>query len=410
MANSLAKDLEIMFEEFVEGYDASCVVSMEAETSYPSPQTMQRAGDTFYKMQNYHASVVTGLDVSGATKTDVIQRMVPTVYRAPDNVVYQLDAKELRDPEHKARMGQAASTRLAAEIDKNLYAKVAAEAGIVVKKVGALTWDDGAQAEALMISRGIGAGRDRKLFLNPFDHKDIAKDLGNRAYLGDVSKSAYERSKVPDIAGFSTFRTDNVANLAATGTVTSTQVDGASQALTVAAMDGDLPQDNRRMVLDVKGANIANIKAGDTFTITGVNAVHQVDKSDTGQLMTFRVISVAGSGANLTITPALIPTGPYQNVTASPADSAPITFLNTVTKPVNAFWAQGAVALDYGKLAFPQNEGALVKTATTKNGVPLIMSYAFNHLTGITTVRCTTLYATTVLDPEQCGIIIANQT
>lgn len=408
MPNALTRDLEIMFEEYVEGYDAACVISMEAERSFPDPTAMQRAGDIFYKPQNYHAAVVTGLDVSAAAKTDLIQRQVPTVFRSPDNVVYQLDAKEMRDPEHKKRMGQAASTRLAAEIDKNLYSTVAAQAAIVVKKVGILTWDDGAQAEALMLSRGIGAGRDRKLFLNPFDYKDVAKDLGNRAYLGDRSKDAYERSKVPDIAGFKTFRTDNVANVTAIGTVTGTTVSGA-QSFTPSAMTGDLPTDNRRMTLVVAGANIANIKNGDAFQIAGVNAVHHIDKSDTGQLQTFRVISGGGT-ANLVISPAIIATGPYQNCSAAAGAGAAITFLNTATKPSNAFWAQGAVTLDYGKLAFPNGEGAQVLTATTKNGVPLIMSYSFDHLKGITTCRFTTLYAATVLDPEQCGVILANQT
>lgn len=407
MPNSLTKDLEIMFEEYIEGYDAACVISQEAETSYPDATAMQRAGDSFYKPQNYHAAVVTGLDVSAAAKTDLIQRQVPTVFRSPDNVVYQLDAKELRDPEHKKRMGMAAATRLAAEIDKNLLSTVAAQASIVVKKVGALTWDDGAQAEALMLSRGIGAGRDRKMFLNPFDYKDIAKDLGNRAYLGDRSKDAYERSKVPDIAGFKTFRTDNVSNLTAIGTVTGTTL-GAAASFTPSAMTGDVPTDNRRQTITVAGANIANIKNGDSFQIAGVNAVHQIDKSDTGQPMTFRVVSGGGT-ANLVITPALIATGPYQNVSAAGANGAAITFLNTATKPVNAFWAQGAVTLDFGKLAFPNGQGAEVMTASTAQGVPLLMSYNFNHLTGIVTVRCTTLYATTVLDPEQCGVIIANQ-
>lgn len=408
MANALAKDLEIMFEEYVEGYDAACVISREAETSYPDPTTMQRAGDTFYKKQNYNAVVTTGLDVSGGTKTDVIERLVPTVYRSPDNVVWDLDAKELRDPEHKKRMGIAASTRLAAEIDKNLYSKVASNAAMVIKKVGALTWDDAAQAEALMLSRGIGSGIERKMFLNPFDYKDIAKDLGNRAYMGDINKSAYERSMVPDIAGFQTFRTDNVANIAAIGTVAGTTVNGA-QSHTVTSMTGDVPTDNRQMTLTVAGANVANIKAGDSFTIVGVNACHQIDKSDTGQLMTFRVLAVAGGGTSLTISPAIIATGAYQNVTAVAANGAALVFLNTASKPVNAFWAKGAVSLDYGKLAFPTGQGAEVMTATTKNGVPLIMSYSFNHLTGVVTTRFTTLYATTVLDPERCGIILANQ-
>jgi hypothetical protein len=65
------------------------------------------------------------------------------------------------------------------------------------------------------------------------------------------------------------------------------------------------------------------------------------------------------------------------------------------------------VCLDYGKLAFPTGEGANVMTATTKNGVPLIMAYQFNSLTASTSVRFTTLYAASVLEPEQCGVIVA---
>ena len=176
MANQLTKDLEIMFEEYVEGYDSACIISNEAEKSFPDPQSMQRAGDTFYKPMDYMATVTTGLDISGATPTDLVQRQVPTVYRSPDNVLCSLVAKELRDPVHKSRMGKAAATRLAAEIDKNLYAAAAARASIFVKKVGAIAWDDAATAEALMLSRGIGTGSERKMFLNPFDFKDGARD------------------------------------------------------------------------------------------------------------------------------------------------------------------------------------------------------------------------------------------
>lgn len=406
MANALAVNLELMFEKFVEGFDAACVISMEAETSYPNAQDMQRAGDTFYKKQNYHAGVVTGLDVSAATPTDVIERFVPTTFRSPDNVTYFLDAKELRDPTHMERMGKASALRLAAEVDKNLYATVAAQACIVVKKVSTMTWDDGATAEALMMSRGVAADQ-RKMFLNPFDYRDIAKDLGNRAYLGDRSMNAYERSKVPDIAQFATFRTDNVANVAAIGTVSGVTVT-ANTSHTITAMTGSTPTDNRYGTLGVSGANLVNIKNGDCFTIANVNACHMIDKSDSGQPMTFRVISGGGT-ATLTISPKIIITGPYQNVTAQAAAGAALTFLNTVTKPINAFWSQGAVTLDYGRLVFPE-AGQTVMTATTKNGVPLFMVSQANAQTGKLFVRCTTLYATAVLDPEKCGIILANQT
>jgi len=252
MANSLAKDLELMFENYIEGYDAACVISKEADTSYPDPKLMQRAGDSFYRRQPFNASVVTGLDISASASTDVIDRFVGTTFRTPDNVKFVLDAKEMRDPTYLKKQGTAAARRLAAEVDKNLYADVGAQASIFVKKVGALTWDDGAQAEALMLSAGIGGGRQRKMFLNPFDYKDIAKDLGNRAYLGDLSKDAYERSRVPNIAGFETFRTDNVYNQTTNGTVTGTTISG-NQSFTPSAMTSNLPTDNRRMTLVVSG-------------------------------------------------------------------------------------------------------------------------------------------------------------
>jgi hypothetical protein len=105
-----------------------------------------------------------------------------------------------------------------------------------------------------------------------------------------------------------------------------------------------------------------------------------------------------------------VSSGQFQNVTTQAANSAQVVFQNTATKPVNAFWSQGSVTLDYGRLAFPQGQGVQVMTATTKQGVPLIMSYSFNQLTAKTTTRFTTLYAATVLDPEKCGVIVANQT
>jgi len=396
-----------MFENVIEGFDAACVVSQAAETSYPDAAAMQRAGDTFYKKQSTQAATVSGLDVSASTRADVIDRFVPAVYSSPQNVIYELDAKELRDSQNMINMGKAAAVSLAAEIETTLYAKVAAQASIFVKKVGAITWDDGSLAEALMISRGI-TNPDRKLFLNPFDYQVIAKDLGNRAYLGDRSKDAYERSRVPDLASFATFRTDQIANVTTNGLVAGTTVN-ANTSHTVTAMTGDLPTDNRYGALVVAGANIANTVAGAAFTIAGVNAVHAISKTDTGQLQTFRIISGQGT-ANLVISPKIIISGPYQNVTAQAAAGAAVTFLNNATKPANVFWAQGAVTLDYGKLAFPSGTGAQVLTGTTKQGVPIVMVAQINAQTGKLFVRNTTLYSATVVDPEKCGVILANQT
>lgn len=407
MANSLTKDLEIMFENLIEGFDHSCVISREATTSYPGGVAMQRSNDVFYRPQNYLFNIVTGVDISGQVDTDLIQRQVPTTFRSPDNARYSLNILEARDPEHMARAGTGMALQLAAEIDKNLYNKVAEEAAIVVKKVGALTWDDVGTAEALLLSRGAENAASRKLFMNPFDYKDVVKDLGNRAYLGDMAKDAYSRSKVPPIQTFDTFRTGNQSTLAVIGTVSGTTVT-ANTSHTITAMTGDLPTDNRYGTLGVSGVNIANIKNGDAFTIAGVNAVHNIDKGDTGQLMTFRVISGGGT-ATLTISPKIVSAGPYRNVSAQAAAAAAITFLNTAAKPVNVFWADGAVALDFGSTRWENDAGVKVMTSTTQNGVPISMIYSQGNLSGSLQIRAVTRYATTVLDPERCGLILANQ-
>lgn len=408
MANSLTRAAEVAFENFVEGFDAACVLSKEVQTRYPNQTDIQRAGDTEYLPQDFGAVLQTGLDISGGADDDVIDRMVPLTYRTPDNVRYALDSKEMRDERLMKEKGRAAAQRLAAEIETQMQAAIAARAGIVIKKTGALAWTDGAAAEAQLLVRGVNNGMNKKIFINPIDYLAISGDLGNKAYMGDLSKAAYERSQIPNIAGFRSFRTDQMTNVTQVGTVASTLVNGANQQLTVAAMSGDTIQDNRQMVLNCDGVNVANVKAGDAFTIAGVFAVHQISKASTGQLMTFRVL--ANAAGALTITPAIIATGQYQNVNAAPADNAALTFLNTATAPVNTFWTEDACVLSFGRLEFPTDGGPKVMTARTEQGVPLVMSYGFDHLKAKTTFRFTTLYGCTVLQPEKCGIILANQT
>lgn len=412
MANLLTKDLEIAFDSSIVGFDSANTISKQVTPYSPDQQSMQRAGDVIYRPQDYHVDVTAGLDVSGATPTQLIQRMVPAVYQQPNNVVYTLDAKEMRDPQHMERMGKAAGQRLAAQIDTDLASKAALRAANVIKSTTAMTWNTGALAEAVLLAKGAPAGVDRKLVLNPFDYKDVAGELGGRSYYQGKTADAYEDTRLPDLAGFKTFRADVMPTLAAIGTVTGTTVSGA-QSYTPTAMTGDLPTDNRQMTLVVAGANIANIKNGDCFTIgsaaTAVNSVHMVTKADSGNLQTFRVISGGGT-ANLVIYPAIIATGPYQNVTIAAGAGAAITFLNTVAKSTNVAWCDGAIELMAGKLAFPTDQGAMVASSTTANGIPLIFSAAFNHLTGVTTVRYTALYATTILQPELCVLILNNQT
>jgi hypothetical protein len=304
--------------------------------------------------------------------------------------------------------GEEAGRRLAALIDTTLYNRAVDRATIVQLASGAFTWNLGQSAETAMIQRGITSSQ-ANLLLNATDYQAVSADLGGKAYMADWSKGAFERSQVPGIANFRTFRTDNLKNLTIKGTVTGTTVNGA-QSHTVVAKDANgVPVDNRQMTLTVAGANVANIKAGDVFTVANVNAVHMITKEDTGVLQTFRVLAVGGSGTSLTISPAIVSAGPYQNVTIAAANSAAVAFVNNATKPANLFFSADAIQLKYSRLHFPADQGPKVMEATTANGAPLCMSYFFNHLTGKTQFRFHTYFAAEAVDPEKIGIIVANQ-
>ncbi len=73
------------------------------------------------------------------------------------------------------------------------------------------------------------------------------------------------------------------------------------------------------------------LKAGDIFTINGVNGVNPLSYIDSGLLQEFVLVAdLAGaSTGTLTISPPIITSGQLQTVTASPADNAQINYLGS---------------------------------------------------------------------------------
>lgn len=419
MANQLAKDLEIMFENYVEGFEAACVVSRNAKKFRPGDTAMQRAGDVLYRPQHYHMNIEEGLDLSSKTPTALVQRLVPSVFKEPKNILYTLDAREMRDPEHKTEAGRAAGMRLAAQIDSDLISMVTQRATNVVAipasengSRGLALWNGAADIDATMTAIGVPQGINRRSFWNPFNYKDLAGELGHRAYAQGATLTAYEKAQIPQVASFDSYKTDISGRLPKGVETEITLTEEPKHKVEAKDVNG-MPVDNRQGTIKVSAAGL---QVGDAFTIAGVNSVHQITKDTTGQPQVFRVLAVDTDGTTVTISPKILPPNntdeasrPYANVDANAASGAAITVLNKNAAPANLFWADGSVELMYGKLAFPTGQGPQVMTATTEQGATLIMSYAFDHIKGVTTARFTTLYGCSVLVPEYTGIVIAGQ-
>ncbi|HHU7312324.1 TPA: P22 phage major capsid protein family protein, partial [Escherichia coli] len=332
MSNQLTKDLEILFESVIDSFEASNVVSRECSKFRPGDIEMQRAGDVVYRPQGYHLKTVSGLDLTSATANSLVQRQVPARFREPENVIYELDAKEMRDPWHKEQAGKAAGRQLAAWVDNMIVDEVVARSTNVVTIKSASTgstlgeelWNASADVDAMMLSIGVPQGGQRKAFYNPFNYKDLAKELGSRAYAVGATLTAYEKAQIPPVASFDSFRVDYAGAMKA-GSATAVTLGGAV-AHKVTAMDSNgAPTDNRQGDITVSAENV--LAVGDAFTIEGVNSVHMIKKVDTGQPQVFRVLDVKGT--TVTISPKILPPDnadkasiPYQNVTANPKNSA----------------------------------------------------------------------------------------
>ena len=133
--------------------------------------------------------------------------------------------------------------------------------------------------------------------------------------------------------------------------------------------------------LVTKGWGTFSFKAGDVFTILGVNKVNPISYVDTGDLQQFSVqVDLAGTtAATFTIYPPIIPSGPLQTVTVSPANNAAITF-NGATSPT-----AGTLSTTTSKqsLLFNPAAFAVVMVDLAKNLPGAVSGWMNDEATGI---------------------------
>jgi hypothetical protein len=422
MANAFSKEERVAFEDILAGFNDALVMSSLVSKYNTSGAQMERSSDTIWRPMPYIAQSYDGSDAS-SNFGDNTQLAVPATIGYQKHSTALLTAKELRDLLQENRLGTAAAQKLASDINVATLT-VASNQGTIVsaRSTAAGGYADVAEADALMNEQGVMMD-GRNFALSSRDYNGMASDLAARETMNNIPTEAYRRSYVGEVAGFQTFKMDYANRLTAAAGTTVT-VNGANQyhtpAATSTASTGETANvDNRTQSLTIAVTSGA-VKVGDAFTIAGVNAVHHITKQDTGQLKTFRVTGiVSGSGGSgvVTISPAIVSNGggtdaeaQYQNVTATPANGAAITFLNIADAPVNCFWHRDAIELLPASLAVPTDAGADIMRATTEQGVELVMQKQFDINTQKTKYRWDTLFGVAMVQPEMAGIMLFSQT
>jgi hypothetical protein len=250
----------------------------------------------------------------------------------------------------------------------------------------------------------------RTMAVNPAAHYAIAGNQLTLDSVGTMGKSAYEEARVGRIAKFEMYSSQNTP-VHTVGTATGTpRVNGASQNVTYANATGS--NWSQSLVTDGWTNSVTGIlKAGDVFTIAGVKAVNPVPgEGTTGKIamsydQQFTVLADANSGAStgpatLTISPPIITSGPFQTVSAAPADDALITVLGTggTAYPQNMGFHKNAFALVTVPLEMP--DGVAFKARESHNGLSIRVLKDYDIDNDVDVIRMDILYGVKAIYPD----------
>lgn len=171
----------------------------------------------------------------------------------------------------------------------------------------------------------------RVAVLSPADHWGL---LGSQTslYIQDAAKGAYRKGSLGEIGGVDTYMSQNVPTHIVGAAATASAVTDAPAGQGVLSTTYEATKDTGYMYLSTDGWDASTLKKGDVLEIADVYAVNPVTKATLAFKKQFVVMedTVTASGDTaIKISPPIIPTGAFQNVSAAPTDGKAITKIGT---------------------------------------------------------------------------------
>ena len=262
-----------------------------------------------------------------------------------------------------------------------------------------------ANAKAKLDNLGVPIDDARSAFYDPNASVTLANSLQS-VFPMKIAQRAIEMASIGMYGGFSIF-TNQSLKIHTPGVNTGTPlVNGANQNVTYAAS-----KDTNTQTLITDGwtnDTTAIIRAGDVYTIVGVNSVNRRTREDTGTLAQFVATADANSGAatgpaTITQSPPIIIDGPYQTVTDAPADGAIITIISSLTPGdtlkhrQNLAFHKNAITMASAQLDLP-SDGAAASRENFK-GISIRVVRQYNFTTDKNRFRFDILYGVKTQNP-----------
>jgi hypothetical protein len=342
---------------------------------------------------------------SGATRVnqDVLEGTVPLAIDQQRHVSWNFTSNELTltIDEYSERYIKPAMLELAQAVETSLtglYTNVndwVGTAGTTPSTFLAL----GAARQRLVENR-VPLGDTLNAVLDPAASLLVANDL-KTLFQPEKTRTALERVKIGKYAGFDTYEAQSIISHTVGPLGGTPLVNGANQ------HSNSTPQANSQsMVTDGWTAAAASrLKAGDVITFAGVFAINAGTRTAYSRLKQFTVLSDVssdGSGnATLTISPAIVTSGPYQNVSAAPADNAAISVVTgtaSTAYPQNLCFHKNAFALVFADLDMPDGAAFKARESADNMSVRVVKMYDIDNDRDV--IRLDILYGVKTIYPE----------
>lgn len=378
-AKKVHRGLESEYGNAMNGYQSGATVSIKRPTDF------------------------TVRDGATVSNQDVVEGSTSITVNKQKGVDFSFTSQELtlNIKDLSERVIRPAMVQLANQVDADilaLYKQVPNWVGTPGQVVN--SFSDFAKAPERMDELAVPVA-DRYGFLSPADNWGM---VGTQTglYIQGAANSAYRKGDLGEIAGVDTFRAQNIQTHIVGAQGGTPLVNGASQVSTYATV-----KDTMTQTLNTDGwtTSVTGVlKEGDVFTIANVYAVNPVTKATLPFLKQFVVTADAssnGSGqAALTISPAIITSGAFQNVSAAPADNAAITVLGTGGQGYrqNLVFHKNAFALAMVPMIKPPGAVEVARESYKGTSVRLIPYYTGTNDTSAW--RLDILYGVKAIDPR----------
>lgn len=417
MANNSLKTVIAYFDDTLKQLNDDFSYADKVEVDTIEPSRLQNANDIYWRSVEQQRPIIDGWDLTGE-ETNTIQQGYPLQLEDPKNDFMEWRIDDLRDRGFMQRASTASAKRQNAYLNKRI-AELVAETGTLTYESSTAGFDFVSEADTLMTERGANRDMGASFFLNPRTNQVMASDLASRTlYPDNRSEAAYNSAMIgQNVAGFDIFRAPTYGTIPSrvnsTGGTVASDVTEVPDGYVSAGTNSIQNVDYRVGDIPLGSGEGSNFQVGDVITVSGVNALNVMDKTDTGQLMTFRVVSIDGD--TLSVYPKPIAAdqsgistaqAAYANISTSIDSGDTVSATNENGGNANSFWANDSICIVNGRQPFEvlnEFEGMKVVSETLDNGLDLYMAYDANLATVNARVRIFTRWGLVNKDPSRNG-------